>query len=70
MKYACEFGNEAGERRSIVVDLENHEAEHVAGLSRGGGDSDLIGQALALRHAYRKAEPGFLHIAGKVRLLQ
>jgi formylmethanofuran dehydrogenase subunit B len=56
MKYTCDFVHpKTRERRTIVVDLNKTE---VAALAHRHA---VVGEAYALRHAYRRLPRGFLH---------
>ena len=56
MKYTCDFVHpKTGERRRIVVTLNETE---VAALEQ---QDAVVGEAYALRHAYRDMPRGFLH---------
>jgi hypothetical protein len=61
-RYSCEFGNGAGDDRTITVDLASHEVDS----ARRHADPELAAKAFALRHAYQEMPDGFRHLAGGV----
>lgn len=64
MRYEVDFANpKTGETRVIAVQLALQEIEKAEG-------QDLVLRAYAVRHAYREAPAGFLHVAGGQRPLR
>jgi hypothetical protein len=71
MKFECQFGNAAGERRSIAVEITPDESAAAARHAY----PDVAAQAFALKRAYGVVgadaiAAGMRHIAGGVRPLQ
>ncbi len=59
MRDECEFVHtKTSKTRTIAVQLTADEVEKAGG-------QDLILRAYAMRHAYREAPAGFLHVAGR-----
>ena len=58
MRFEIAFGNpKSGATRFIAVELSDAEVA----AARAHAHPDVAAKAYALRHAYKKVEPGFLH---------
>jgi hypothetical protein len=71
MRFEADFRHEEGDREiTIYGRLTRRELETLAWFRESGrADPEVTAMAMALRHAYREAPAGFLHIKAGVRLL-
>jgi hypothetical protein len=53
-RFTCEFENESGDDRVIVIDLPAHEIEAARGR-------EIVAMAYALQRAYAMVAPDFRH---------
>jgi hypothetical protein len=70
MKFTCLFAHEdrRHEELTIAVELTADEVKAIRALCREGDEHwEVKSRAYALRHAYRMAPQGFVHIGGGVR---
>jgi hypothetical protein len=68
MRFTCRFAPEDEDRRAeeivIAVELSADECRVVYAMRREGDvHADVKAKGMALRHAYRKAPPDYVHIA-------
>jgi hypothetical protein len=70
MRFTCRFGHEhrRDEEVVIAVELTADETKAINCLRRDGDPHvDVKAKGMALRHAYRKAPPDYVHIANGIQ---